>query len=54
MPHLEVRGLERDLSMILQAAQQLGDHEVVPHLLDIAEAALAITGPPGQRQPIRR
>ena len=45
VPHPEVRALERDLSMILQAAQQLGEHEVVPRLLDIAEAALAITGP---------
>lgn len=45
VPHLEVRALERDLSMLAQAAQELGDHEVVPHLLDIAEAAFAIYGP---------
>lgn len=45
VPHVEVRGLERDLSMLAQAAQELGDHEVVPHLLDIAEAAFAIYGP---------
>ena len=34
VPHREVRALERDLAMIAQAAQELGDHEVVPHLLD--------------------
>ena len=27
--------------MILEAAPQLGDHEVVPHLLDVVEAAFA-------------
>ena len=45
VPHREVRALERDLSVIALAAQELGDHEVVPHLLEIAEAALATTGP---------
>ncbi len=45
VPHRDVRALERDLSMLAQAAQELGDHEVVSHLLDIAEAAFAIYGP---------
>src|SRR5215212_665556 len=45
VPHHEVRALERDLTMIAQAAQELGDHEVVPHLLDIVEAAFAIYSP---------
>ena len=45
VPHHEVRALERDLTMIAQAAQELGDHEVVPHLLAIVEAAFAIYGP---------
>ena len=45
VPHYEVRALERDLTMVAQAAQELGDHEVVPHLLDIVEAAFAIYGP---------
>ncbi len=45
VPHHEVRALERDLTMIAQAAQELGEHEVVPHLLDIVEAAFAIYGP---------
>jgi alpha-mannosidase len=45
VPQHEVRALERDLTMIALAAQELGDHEVVPHLLDIIEAAFAIYGP---------
>ncbi|MGH2617732.1 MAG: alpha-mannosidase, partial [Thermomicrobiales bacterium] len=45
IPQREVRALERDLSMVAQAAHELGEHEVVPHLLDIVEAAFAITGP---------
>jgi alpha-mannosidase len=45
VPHHDVRALERDLTMITQAAQELGDHEVVPHLLDIVEAAFATYGP---------
>jgi alpha-mannosidase len=45
VPHAEVRALERDLTMIAEAAQELGDHEVVPHLLEIVEAAFAIYGP---------
>jgi alpha-mannosidase len=45
VPHPEVRALERDLTMIAQAALELGDHEIVPHLLDIVEAAFAIYGP---------
>jgi alpha-mannosidase len=36
-----VRGLERDLTVLAEACGHLGDHEVVPHLLDVAEAALA-------------
>ena len=44
VPHHEVRALERDLTMIAIAAQELGDHEVVPHLLDLVEAAFAIYG----------
>ena len=45
VPHYEMRALERDLTMIALAAQELGDHEVVPHLLEIVEAAFAIYGP---------
>ena len=32
--------LERDLTMLLEVSQQLSGHEVVPFLLDAAEAAL--------------
>src|SRR5262249_24620265 len=45
IPHVDVRALERDLTMIAQAAQELGEHEVVPLLLEVIEAAFAITGP---------
>jgi alpha-mannosidase len=45
VPQREVRALERDLAMIAQAALELGEHAAVPYLLDIAEAAFAITGP---------
>ena len=45
VPEAEVRGLERDLALVLEACAQLGDHEVVPHLLDIAEAAFARLAP---------
>ncbi|MBW3634047.1 MAG: alpha-mannosidase, partial [Chloroflexi bacterium] len=45
VPQNEVRALERDLTMIAEAAQELSDHEVVPHLLDIIETAFAIYGP---------
>ena len=39
VPETEARGLERDLALALQACAQLGDHEVVPHLLDAVETA---------------
>ncbi|MEA2512406.1 MAG: alpha-mannosidase [Thermomicrobiales bacterium] len=41
IPQREVRALERDLTMLYEASLQLGDHEVVPFLLDVAEAALS-------------
>lgn len=39
VPAVEVRALERDLSMIVDACLSLGDHEVIPHLLDTIDAA---------------
>lgn len=48
IPHRAIRALERDLTMILDAAKELGEHEVVPHLLSVVEAAydgLAATWP---------
>ncbi|HKH10167.1 MAG TPA: glycoside hydrolase family 38 C-terminal domain-containing protein [Rubrobacter sp.] len=41
VPETETRGLERDLAVVLEACSQLGGHEVVPHLLDVAEEAFA-------------
>jgi len=39
VPETEARGLERDLALVVESCSQLGDHEVVPHLLDVVEAA---------------
>lgn len=50
VPQPDVRALERDLSLILEACEQLGDHEVVPFLIDIVEDAyisLDVTWPTG-------
>lgn len=44
VPHRDVQALERDLSMLLEAAEVLADHEVVPFLLDAADAAFAAVG----------
>jgi alpha-mannosidase len=41
IPEREVRGFERDLTMLYQACLQLNGHEVIPFLLDAAEAALS-------------
>ncbi len=41
VPETEVRALERDLSMIVEACAQLKGHEVVPHLLDALGLAFA-------------
>jgi alpha-mannosidase len=41
VPQREMRGLERDLTMLLESCQQLAGHEVAPFLLDAAEAALS-------------
>src|SRR5215211_7180594 len=41
VPEQEVRALERDLGLIVEVCEQLGDHEVAPHLLDIIDAAFA-------------
>ncbi|MEJ7839196.1 MAG: hypothetical protein WKF81_10280, partial [Thermomicrobiales bacterium] len=39
IPHLEVRAFETDLRNIIDAAEQLKDHDVFSHLLDIVDAA---------------
>jgi alpha-mannosidase len=41
VPEIDVRALERDLGLIVEVCEQLGDHEVVPHLLDVVDAAFA-------------
>ena len=41
VPQREVRALERDLTMLAEACLVLGEHEVVPRLFDVAEAALS-------------
>src|SRR5918997_2065470 len=41
VPETEVRAPERDLGLIVEVCEQLGDHEVVPHLLDVVDATFA-------------
>ena len=41
VPEQEIRALERDLGLIVEVCEQLGDHEVVPHLLDVVDTAFA-------------
>src|SRR3712207_6423593 len=41
VPESDVRALERDLGLIIEVCEQLGDHEVVLHLLDVVDAAFA-------------
>jgi alpha-mannosidase len=45
IPNRPVRALERDLATIAEAAEQLGDHDVVPLLLDVLEASLRALTP---------
>ena len=50
IPHDQVRALETDLAMLIGAAEQLQDHDVFSHLLDLVDAAyreLAPTWPSG-------
>jgi alpha-mannosidase len=42
VPEKEVRTLERDLTSILEVCAVLDDHEVVPHLLDVLDAATTV------------
>ncbi len=41
VPEAEMRGLERDLAMVVGVCGQLGDHEAVPHLLDVLGEAFS-------------
>ena len=51
VPEAGVRGLERDLALVVEVCAQLGDHEAVPHLLDVVEAAFARLSRPGPPAP---
>lgn len=39
IPHTQVRQLETDIMLLIKAAQELKDHEILPHLLDLVDAA---------------
>ena len=41
VPEAGVRGLERDLALISGVCERLGDHEAVPHLLDVMDDAFS-------------
>jgi alpha-mannosidase len=41
IPHRELRAYERDLTNLYDATIELGEHEVVPFLLDVAERSLS-------------
>lgn len=45
VPEVEVRALERDVSMVAEACDHLGDHDAVPHLLDALDEAFASLAP---------
>lgn len=45
VPHQEVRALYLDLQEIIRLAQQLKDHEIVPHLLDLVDDAYRVIAP---------
>ncbi|MGC4085989.1 MAG: alpha-mannosidase [Vicinamibacterales bacterium] len=45
VPNVDIRALERDLTMITEACAVLDKHEVVPFLYEAAENALALLGP---------
>lgn len=45
VPHKEVRALATDLEEIVKLCKQLGDHEIVPHLLDLVDDAYRTIAP---------
>lgn len=45
VPEKDVRALERDLSVIVKSCASLDDHETVPLLLDVLDAAFAALSP---------
>lgn len=45
IPHTQVRQLETDITMLLRAAEQLKEHEILPHLLDLVDEAYKTLAP---------
>lgn len=45
VPHQEVRALYTDLEGIIRLAQQVKDHEILPHLLDLVDEAYKAISP---------
>ncbi|MCA1849325.1 MAG: alpha-mannosidase, partial [Actinobacteria bacterium] len=45
VPETEARALERDLTAVFESCVALDDHEVVPLLLDVLDAAAAVLSP---------
>lgn len=45
IPHKEVRALFTDLEEIIKTAEQLKDHEILPHLLDLVDEAYKAIAP---------
>lgn len=45
VPHEEVRALAIDLEEIVRLCEQIKDHEIVPHLLDLVDEAYRVIAP---------
>ncbi|MCO5226555.1 MAG: glycosyl hydrolase-related protein, partial [Thermomicrobiales bacterium] len=45
IPHKEVRALHLDLEEIIRTAEELKDHEILPHLLDLVDDAYRAIAP---------
>lgn len=45
VPHLQVRALERDLALLIGTANQLKDHEALPHFLNLVDEAYRTIAP---------
>lgn len=45
IPHVEVRALYTDLEEIVKTAEQLKNHEILPHLLDLVDEAYKVISP---------
>ena len=45
IPHTQIRQLETDITMLIRTAEQLKDHEILPHLLDLVDDAYRTIAP---------